>query len=282
MPRNETELTVCTEDKSAKYLNTGEYGLVSRIDGNVFCAEERSIKVATFSPRAIWKRIIGGEALNVSEINTATAINRFQHKVFAHAQIGGPETARLEQDLAPNTIDSKLIGAQYYGMLVYFYLDAWGRTMRNKKLEDPAPSYFLGLVLADMLEVLPVKTSAKLLLASGDPEIARITITSPRRGSDIERIDPQPYTVEGIALTTSEARREIFEEMARISPGRNGGARRLLGLIALEWSNRHSLFCGQSAIHHNLDQLEDETAMEKILEVQGELPDLGRMIDNIK
>lgn len=236
----------------------GEYGTVDLVAGSVqqFCQDrgfEKEKKRAGWRARALLKGISG--------------FNRFlgdfdrAHYIVAHQMVGEDDLRGL-----PDTLDPKarLAAVNAFGAIVKTYLDARG----NRPCE-------LGLILSDTLQVLPPQLAAVLLGSASDPQVAS-EILERRAGHEVVRgFDLQRYAIEAAVLLPVPAQNEIFAEMARLDPGRQGRARRLLSQIATNFHQRNSPYSGVSLIYRNL---EGEAASERVLKTQGNLAHLGEII----
>lgn len=266
----------CEENTEAAYLQRGSYNFVSRVKGIVKCAEFGQGDVQELVTKSFISKLFSKGTQGLAEVSTMTSIAMLSHNILIHHQIGDPDIARLDKHSVPNTADSRLIIGQYLGNIVDVYMDIERDRIKQSAIGVGRPKYTLGLSLSDTMEVLPVGIAARILLAASDPDIARTIVKAPRKNSAEQRVDPQPYAVEAVALLPNDTRHALFEEMARLSPGINGGARRLLSLIASNWSNYNSPFCARESIYRSL---EEDQSGEKVLEVQDDLRPLGQLIE---
>lgn len=146
-------------------------------------------------------------------------------------------------------------------------------TLERQRQNTPRP-YELGLILSDFLEVIPAEVAARLLYAASDPDVAQ-TILSGEGSLNIKYIDIQDLAVEVTVLLPKEARHNIFEKLVQLSPGKDGRANRLFGLIASNWAQRNSSYCGLTLIYQNL---QGEKASQHVLDMQADLQELGPIV----
>lgn len=199
-------------------------------------ANATAIEISTFTLQTLPGYILRGE-INEEFIN-----------VLRHAS---PE----ELALAMTTFSSRYYESKF----------------NKEKMERRSLPEEEGLMVADFLEVLPRSVAARIVLACANPNIAReIQTSTPGKGYDSQQI-----AIEGIMVSSSKLRREIFREMMRISPGEGGAAYQFYKLLVSNWPNRQSDFNGQRFLERNFLPA---TANDKIREFNEELADLGQFL----
>ena len=186
---------------------------------------------------------------------------RIGHYAIIHKAIGEDDVRTL-----PDSVESLSDNLRLGRVLGYIALHDQNQ---RKETKDP---YQLGLKLADFCEVIDSKLAARILFAASNPDIAQ---EISKRNTVLRNIDVQPLAIDSIVLLPIEKRHEIFEEMARLEPGREGRASRLLSRIGNDWNKRNSRTSGIKIIHANL---QGEKAGAKVLEAQGDLGELRTII----
>lgn len=153
-------------------------------------------------------------------------------------------------------------------------LYALASAYEQRKQTMRSETYDFGLTLSDFFEIIPRSTAAVFLYIASDPDIAQ-DVLDHQKGLGLETIDVQKIAVEVSVLLPTEARHEIFVEMAKLDPRLEGRAYGLFRSIVANFHQRNSEFCGSSLIYANLT---GDRASGKILEVQNDFADLGELI----
>lgn len=262
----------CSEDTSAVYIQRGSYGLVSRIEGQVNCAQIELLDAQRVIQRSFFKNLLNRRTPSIDPL---VATSSFAHFSLFHHQIGDPDIQRMRVVGSPESKDGTSRLADYWN----FVIDLYGaKESFDIRETGERPPHSLGRSLSDILEVLPIDLSSRMLLAAADPDITQLFLNTPKKNSGLQRPDNQTYAVEATVLLPNMARHELFAEMAKLSPdqvGKQGGARAFLGLISSNWLNTRSPHSGVQAIYRNL---EGEVASTKVLEVQADLLELGKIV----
>jgi hypothetical protein len=152
----------------------------------------------------------------------------------------------------------------------------------HKEKTGQKKPYELGLYVADMFEVVPPNLTARIIMASGDPEISQATING-ERNSATKDIDILEMSVEGLALLPNQARHNIFRELAKLQPSRDGRAHRLLSLIAADWyDHMRSVYSGYGAINANLKAVLDPEAIQEFqINAFNDLTETRKVIEEV-
>ena len=257
-----------------RIIKTGSYGYVSLIEGNVDKTKETSLRLQNTGilgailsipsfVRAKWRGLdhysgaISGDQLNMF-ILVPNILNQ--------QKVGEADVSRM-----PNTLKTAdlLQLAQITACLALAY-------DQRKETEGEKIPYNRGLIISDLLEVLPTPTAARLLFASSNPDIAE-TIYEGRVHPVFQNIDPQIVAVEGFVLLPPDARQAIFRELVRLGPGPTGRARLFLSFAIGNYYDKTSKYSGIPLIYANLPA---EAAAEKVLEFQSEWGNLAEMVNN--
>lgn len=248
--------------ENLRILKTGSYGKVNLVKGENIAAPKEEVKYRMGALSNKIKSWFGG---NKARMDEAYAIGDLCHNVANNHRVYEGQLKGIPGGFNHGEL-LKL------GNIIALIANMYGKSVlkARRELGETRP-YDLGLTLSDFLEVIPTEVAARILYAASDPEIAQ-TILQGEGSLNIKDIDIQPHAVEAVVLLPIEPRHKIFTGMADLQP--NGGSRayRLFGLIAANWAQRNSEYCGQIMIYNNL---RDEVASRKILEVQEDLSNLG-------
>lgn len=163
-----------------------------------------------------------------------------------------------------------------------FHMEYENLEKSYKKESGQKKPYELGLFVSDMFEVVPPNLTARIIMASGDPEISQATVNG-ERNSATEGIDILEMSVEGLALLPNQARHHIFRELAKLQPSRNGRAHRLLSLIAADWyDHMRSVYSGYGAINANLKAVLDPEAVQEFqINAFNDLTETRKVIEDV-
>lgn len=145
---------------------------------------------------------------------------------------------------------------------------------RERKLGRSLPGD-CGLILSDLIEIMPAPLTARMLYAASNPDIA-IAIGQGAGTLDIRQSDDvQVSAIEAVVLLPKKARWEVFGEMSKLGSGSSGRAYKFFAFLAANWADRLSNYNAQRLIERNLpaDQME-----QKIQEVALDLPELGAFL----
>lgn len=126
-----------------------------------------------------------------------------------------------------------------------------------------------GLIISDLIEVLPEDTAAKLMLTMADPEVTNRL----HRLQSI--VDLQQIAVAVTCLLPRETRQGLFKIMSKKAPGTSGPAYKLFAFIVSNWVNRMSDYNGQKMIEAHLPA---DQAKHKIDELSEEWETLGSQL----
>ncbi|MDP2649788.1 MAG: hypothetical protein Q8P10_03000 [bacterium] len=249
-----------------KVIKKGSYGVVSLV-GESSADKIRAIK----NTKVLWKEkirdFLSSSKFNLNEISDALDIS---NNLILRGKILEEDIKKIPKGISDQEV-FKLAN------IVALTIDTYHKTdLQIKKKGGISIPYYLGLVLSDFLEVLPRDVAAKILFAASNPDIAQTILKGQGSlESIVKHVDIQPHAVEATVLLPKNVRHEIFNEMVNLQPGKEGRANRFFGLIAINWAQRNSDYCGPILIYQNLV---GEQASEKILEVQEDLAELGPMV----
>lgn len=129
-----------------------------------------------------------------------------------------------------------------------------------------------GMILSDFLESIPRPLAARILLAASNPNVSNTIMQNEGTLKASQSTDSQQCAVEATVMFPRMARNEIFDEMAKLSPGLDGGAYRHFAFIATNWPQTHSNYNGPKLIERSLSE---NQAKVKIREVTDDLTPLG-------
>lgn len=139
-------------------------------------------------------------------------------------------------------------------------------SLHRTNLADEEP-----LILSDFIEVLPRHLAACVLLAASDPEIARTILKHEGTLAVRHSSDSQQAAIEAVSLLPQKVRLELFDEMARISPGTNGETFRFYKFLVSNWPHPTSSHSGMKFIHKALEhnpELEEAKTAEMADDIQ--------------
>jgi len=164
--------------------------------------------------------------------------------------------------------------------VIYLISQHYSRATERSGKKSP---YYLGLILSDFVEVVPIEIAGKILYAASNRETSEDIAEGRERifgGVPIPAIRGSgPSTlelaVEAIVLLPDQKRYEVFVELSRLDPSQEGNAHNLFRLITMNMSQRDSPYSGTMLIYKNL---EGEQASTKANEVMGDLPKLGELV----
>ncbi len=249
-------------------IRTGSYGLVSLVRADFV---QQGVDKA-FKSKARWGLRLGDFFSGVRRSSTAEAfdIGAVTHRVIDEGVAREDDIGRFPRDVKKRSDLIKLANiiagmASLYGH----------RVLQEQRTGNIGQPYTLGLQLSDFLEVVPPEVAARVLFAASDPDIAQTILKGQGSLRGLRHIDVQPHAVEAVVLLPKDARHEIFTQMVALEPGIGGRANRFFGVIASNWANRTSDYCGQTLIYQNL---QGDRAMRQILEMQTDLAELGPLV----
>ncbi len=255
-------------DSNTGSLKTGPFGIVSLSKDDLMSPLDHQFRAQKIGIGARFKNLFSGKRDLASE-ETASGGLLARHVL----EEGKVSTRDLSVIPLGSSDYDELKRANIFAMMSSFH----DFLLNKGRKEGNNPGHRLGLILADFVDIIPRDIASRIILSAADPKVAR-TIAKQEGTLAIGNVDTQTLAVESVVLLPRESRLELFSEMAKISPGREGRARRLLSLIASDWTNRNSPYCGSLLIYMNL---EGELASHQILEVQEDLIPLGQIIENV-
>jgi hypothetical protein len=211
----------------------------------------------------------GGGMLDRIFHRHATTIPSFLSRyIIANAVVSG-EVDKQQLEKLPK--ENSLKASEELSKVVVSIANRYRRDRRFKGNESTDEE---GLILSDFFEIIPVRLAARMMLAISNPDITRDLASDP--DSIDVAIDTQQCAVMTVALLPQTVRRDLFQEMAELSGGIQGGAYRFFALFASNWSALLSDYCGQTLIDRSFSDEKEREA--KKTEVADDLRYLGPLL----
>jgi len=132
-------------------------------------------------------------------------------------------------------------------------------------------SYNLGLVIADFLEVIPVETAAKLILAGSDPDISESIIRHDRT-RHMEAVDTQVLAAEGVILLPLKVQSEVLKKMVDLDPRLEGRGYMFYRNLMSSFYDRRSSLSAFNLVTANIPY---EAGFERLSSINENLVNLG-------
>jgi len=203
---------------------------------------------------------------NYSEKYTRQLAEHVVHGIVSPAEISAlpPGVSREEQF----QLASMLRYIADANRMLRYIADANRRNKEVVRDGEEKPQYNRGLFLSDFHEIIPIEVSSRLMYAAVDTEHSR----SISRNNDV---DTQQLAVETMVLLPTSTRHGIFAEMIKYDSSEERKAYDLFRLIINNFDSRSSQYCASQHIRNNLPE---EVANNKIIEVRSDLGDLGDLV----
>lgn len=243
-----------TDVEKSLVIISGFNDEVSLIDGSAATACDHGLKLpeVTQNKLQIMLARLRATFLNQESITDEVATkNIIAHYVINHHVIGQEEIDRLLAEFALS-LDPDLYAANVIGSVIQAYQEI-------KQKGDP---YHLGLILADLLEIMPTELAALLLKGIADPEVTNQIKQREAGLVNIEGLDLQPYYIEIFALLPTEIRHNILKKLVEL--GYRKEALKLWRKVAANSIERiNSPYSVITLIRHNLpEEIADEWIAE--------------------
>lgn len=250
-------------------LKVGQFG-VELVRGSADTETDLQMLVRYSGPWAAISSIFTGRRLLPREITDSAIIS---HHLVYNCKIGEGDLNRIPSGLTERD-------QIFYSTLVVSIAKEYDlRVSETRKRIGIIPPYARGRFLSDFFEIIPPDKASRILYAAADPDLSQSTKEG-RFYAATEGTDTQSLAVEAVVLLPKDARHEIFREMAKLDPRREGRANRFLSLIASDWFNRNSPTSGFSDIYANLTDSPDEVG-ERVLDTYQDLSECRKIIEQV-
>lgn len=142
------------------------------------------------------------------------------------------------------------LATSFHTIVKYYQRNEHEEREHAKDIGVAPPKRRLGLILSDMLELMPSTLSAQLLLSTSDGGISSHVKESLSRIWPHDEGEAYSEAVEAAVLLPDSIREEIWRQMAKLNYEQAGA---LLTLISSNFNRRQSLLSAYNIIYRNLE-----------------------------